>query len=78
MLHDSEETATAFTVAITRKEALVRKFTNLNKNPTEHNVENYTSVLKKKGNPDRMQCEKLLGLAGETPKSVETRHPARA
>ncbi len=25
------------------------------------NVENYTSVLKKKGNPDR---QKLLGLAG--------------
>ncbi len=25
---------------------------------------NYTSVLEKKGNLDRMQCEKLLGLAG--------------
>ncbi len=28
--------------------------------------------------PDRIQCEKLLGLAGETPKSMETRNPARA
>ncbi len=25
-----------------------------------------------------LQCEKLLGLAGETPKSMETRNPARA
>ena len=32
------------------------------------NVQNNTSVLKKKGNLDRMQCEKLLGLAGRNTK----------
>ncbi len=47
------------------------------------NVQNNTSVLKKKGNPDICTCEKLLGLAGGNTKkhgnkkSAESRTPIR-